>query len=55
VLQLGQIGALDSSGHVTSPPCCADALLGPLGRFPVPVSGEKAIVSEVSNIYDCEK
>src|SRR6185503_17246229 len=25
MLQLGQIGALDSSGHVTSPPCCADA------------------------------
>src|SRR6201982_1009220 len=55
MLQLGQIGALDSSGHVTSPPGCADALLGPLGRLPVPASGEKAIVSEVSNIYGCEK
>ena len=55
MLQLGQIGALDSSGHVTSPPCCADALLGPRGRFPVPASGEKATVSEVSNIYGCEK
>src|ERR1700745_4396823 len=55
MLQLGQIGALDSSGHVTSPPGCADALLGPLGRFPVPASGEKATVSEVSNIYGCEK
>jgi hypothetical protein len=55
MLQLGQIGALDSSGHVTSPPFCADALLGPLGRFPVPREREIAIVSEVSNIYGCEK
>src|SRR5438105_11882189 len=36
MLQLGQIGALDSCGHVTSPPCYAEPRLGPLGRFPVP-------------------
>src|SRR5690242_1880081 len=54
-LQLTKLGALDSTGHVTSPPCYADALLGPLGRFPVPASGENATVSEVSNINGCEK
>src|SRR5947208_6963879 len=53
MLQLSKIGALESSGHVTSPPCYADSLLGPLDRFPAPASGESATVSEVSNIYGC--
>src|SRR5689334_11208492 len=39
LLQLSKIGALDSTGHVTSPPCYADALLGPLGRSPSPRVG----------------
>src|SRR5690348_13314136 len=55
MLQLGKIGALDSCGHVTSPPCYAEPGWVRSVDSPFPASGENAIVSEVSNIHGCEK